>query len=129
MFLSSGLMREMSLMNRKFALVSVLLLLLVVPLGVSLAQDATPEATAEATAAVLDLSGVKTFLIGTSTALKDGAVQLQQDSNSFYDLAKAANFDYSALWQNNQDQVTKLIQTIQADWIAISPIYEKMEGI
>ncbi|HVU13435.1 MAG TPA: imelysin family protein [Phototrophicaceae bacterium] len=93
------------------------------------AQDATPEATAAATAQTVDLSGIKAYTIQQTTALNQYVDALQKDSQAFYDLANAANFDYNALWQNHQDDVIKTLQAAQQDWINLNPQYESMEGI
>ncbi len=110
--------------NRKTAAAFALSCSLVLPFGHLLAQESTPQAPEN-----IDLSGVKSFLVSQTAELKDGAAQLQADSDAFYDLAKAANFDYAALWQEHQADVVKLIKAAQSDWITISPIYEQMEGI
>ncbi len=108
--------------SRKFATAWIAFLMLIPPLGAALGQETTAEPVA-------DLSGVHTFLVDKSTALKDGADQLKQDSDAFYQLAQAAGFDYAALWQNQQADVIQTVQAAQADWIVISPLYEQMEGI
>lgn len=109
----------MSLLNRKAAAAFALSCVLALPFGQLLAQESAP----------VDLSGVKEFLVSQSTELKDGAENLKADADAFYDLAQAADFDYAALWQDHQEDVVKLIQSAQTNWMAISPIYEQMEGI
>ncbi len=128
-------------MFRKLILpVFVTLLLALAPIvgflnkaGAADATVATPEpviaAATASVASVADLNGVKTYVIEKSTALKDGATLLQQDADAYYDLAKAANFDYAALWKNNQADVVKALTSAQTHWTTISPIYEQMEGI
>ena len=108
---------EIRLMGKFSLILTVLLALLTMPIYAARADDKT------------DLSGVKTFLVGKSTALKKGADALQKDSDSYYALAKEAKFDYAALWKNKKDDVIKAIQAAQKDWIAVSPLYEQMEGI
>jgi hypothetical protein len=82
--------------------------------------DAQPQA---------DLKGIKLYLLQKTGALKEASTQLKQISDQYYDLAKAANFDYAALWQEKPADVTKVIQDAQAAWIVASPSYEQMEGI
>lgn len=106
-------------LNRKAAAALALSCVLVIPFSRLFAQESAP----------VDLSGVKAYLIQQATELKDGAASLQADSDAFYALAQAANFDYAALWRDQQAEVVKLIRAAQADWTAISPIYEQMEGI
>ncbi len=109
----------MFLLNRKAAAAVAVSCLLVIPFGHLLAQDTAP----------VDLSGVKTFLVEQSTELKDGAASLKAASDAFYELAQAAKFDYAALWNEHPAESGSLIQAAQAEWLAISPIYEQMEGI
>lgn len=77
----------------------------------------------------VDLSGLKSFVVKKSTDLKKGADTLQADSDTFYTMAKDANFDYAALWKNKKDDVVKTVQAVQKDWMTVSPLYEQMEGI
>jgi hypothetical protein len=104
-------------MFRKVALMCVLMLAALAPVGHLFAQEAT------------DLSGVKNFLIDRATSLKEGADHLQQDADAYYALAQAAGFDYAVLWANSKDQVIATVQALQNDWMTISPLYEQMEGI
>ena len=62
-------------------------------------------------------------------ALKANTAQLKAAGNHYYDLAKAANFDYAALWQEQPDEVVKVIEEARAAWMAASPSYEQIEGI
>jgi hypothetical protein len=104
-------------MFRKVALLSLLMLAALVPGHLLFAQEAA------------DLSGVKTFLVDRATSLKQGADHLQQDADAYYALAQAANFDYAVLWANSKDEAVTLVQSLQNDWMTISPLYEQMEGI
>jgi len=82
-----------------------------------------------ATPAQADLSSVKTYLLDKGNALKANTAQLKAAGNHYYDLAKAANFDYAALWQEQPDEVVKAIEEARIAWIAASPSYEQIEGI
>ncbi|MCS6888253.1 MAG: EfeM/EfeO family lipoprotein [Chloroflexus sp.] len=75
------------------------------------------------------LDGIKQYLLGQTNALVAAAAQLQTAANRYYELAEAANFDYTALWQNRRNDAIAAITTAREAWITASPIYEKMEGI
>ncbi|MFN2165072.1 MAG: imelysin family protein, partial [Anaerolineae bacterium] len=76
-----------------------------------------------------DLDGIKTYLIDQATALKAGSGTLKAQTDRYYALAEAHGFDYARLWQDQQDQVTAVIEAARDAWIQASPLYEKMEGI
>lgn len=82
-----------------------------------------------AQAAQADLSGIKNYLVEKATALADGADKLKVDADAYYDLAKAANFDYEALWKDKAAEVKDNLKQAKADWLVASPLYEQMEGI
>ena len=94
------------------------------------APTAAPTAT-PAPAGGADLSGVKTYLVNESDALHITAVQIKAASDSYYALAKTANFDYGALWASKPDQVRQVIGQAAAcllpptrsmrAWRALSP--------
>ena len=84
---------------------------------------------ASTTIAQADLSGVKTYLLDKASVLKANTAQLKAAGNHYYDLAKAANFDYAALWQEQPDEVVKVIEEARAAWMTASPSYEQIEGI
>jgi hypothetical protein len=100
------------------------------------AQEAQPEVEeaaqqpAEAAAKPqADLNGIKDYLLTKTSALKEATVKLQGSSDQYYELAKAANFDYAKLWQDKPAEVTQVIEEARAAWMAASPLYEQMEGI
>jgi hypothetical protein len=76
-----------------------------------------------------DLTGIKTFLLEKTEALNKGAQSLKKNIDAYYDLAKAAKFDYAALWSSKKAEVIKALEAAKADWMAISPTYEQAEGI
>ncbi len=75
------------------------------------------------------LDGIKTYLLDKSTGLADGAQILADHATAYYELAKAAEFDYAALWATNAEAVAEVLQQAKNQWITISPVYEQMEGI
>ena len=94
---------------------------------------ATPAASAAPTAApaggTTDLSGLKAYLAEKTSALAANTAKFRQDSDRYYELARAAKFDYTALWKNQRAEVAGAIERARGDWIISSPAYEQMEGI
>jgi len=82
-----------------------------------------------AASADVDLSGIKSYLVGKSGELKAATAALKATSDQYYESAKASNFDYAALFAANKDQMVKLVQGARAHWTTASPLYEQMEGI
>lgn len=105
-------------MKQKRLLVVALVAFLVLPFSALLAADETG-----------DLGAVKTYLLGKAADLADGAKLLAEYTDAYYELAQAANFDYAALWADQAEAVTGALNTAKAQWVAISPVYEQMEGI
>lgn len=94
----------------------------VVPAG-----PAATSAAAQSTGS--DLSGVKGYLVDKSAKLKEATAELQTKSDAYYALAKAANFDYPALWSAQGEAVTQAVTEARDAWKVASPLYEQMEGI
>ena len=76
-----------------------------------------------------DLDAVKTYLLGKATDLADGSKVLTTSADAYYELAKAAHFDYAQLWKDQQAAVSETLDAAKKQWIVISPVYEQMEGI
>lgn len=76
-----------------------------------------------------DLAGIKNYLLEKTGQLKEATAILKGVSDKYYDMARAVNFDYVALWANQKDEVIKIIDAGRAAWVAASPLYEQMEGI
>jgi hypothetical protein len=81
---------------------------------VSPAASAATAATATA-APTANLAGVKSYLTQKTLALTEATAKMSADSDSYYDLAKAANFDYATLWKNQRPQVTQAVQQLRGD--------------
>jgi hypothetical protein len=79
--------------------------------------------------ATADLSGIKTYLLQKAEALQTGAADLKTSADAYYALAKAANFDYGALWKAEPVKVAAALKGAKAAWVTISPLYEQIEGI
>ncbi|MCL5995915.1 MAG: hypothetical protein M1546_07650 [Chloroflexi bacterium] len=109
---------------------------LLVGCGGSAAPQPAPSPSAEPTqtsepakTSAADLSAIKSYLLDKGGQLKASTAKLAGISNQYYDLAKAAGFDYPALWSQQADAVTKVIQDARAEWMVASPLYEQIEGI
>ena len=76
-----------------------------------------------------DLSAIKTYLLDKTAALVTAADEVETFSEQYYNLAKAADFDYEALWAAHQSEVSALLTDARAAWTTASPLYEQMEGI
>ncbi len=87
-----------------------------------------PTATAEP-ASEADLSGIKTYLVGKGMDLKASSEALKSASDRYYELAKAANFDYAALRASQPQEVSAALSDAKTAWTKASPLYEQMEGI
>ncbi len=82
------------------------------------AQQAAVEGQQAAGAAQADLAGIKTYLLEQAGELKVSAARLKEAGNQYYNLARASNFDYAALWQDKPDEVVKVIKEARAAWLA-----------
>lgn len=102
-------------------------------------EEATEEVTEEATEAVtetaetedvaVDLSGVKSFLVDQSIALKAATAELKVQADAYYELAEAVDFDYAALWESDSASVIGVLEAARVAWIEAAPLYEQMEGV
>ncbi len=76
-----------------------------------------------------DLGAIKTYLLGKTAALVASTDELAVLSRQYYELAKAADFDYEALWADRRAEVSRLLLDARDAWTTASPLYEQMEGI
>jgi hypothetical protein len=83
----------------------------------------------QATAQTADLGVVKTYLLNQLAVQKAGTSSLRAASQKYFELAKAANFDYAKLGAGNPDAVRKALQEARNGWRKASPVYESVEGI
>ncbi|WP_412029452.1 imelysin family protein [Deinococcus yunweiensis] len=78
-------------------------------------------------ASAADLSSVKTYLGGKITTQLGGTLALKTAADTYYDLARQANFDYRALARSPQARAAVL--AARSGWTKASPAYEDIEGI
>lgn len=56
-----------------------------------------------------DLGAIKGYLLDQTAQLTGFTTQFKQGATRYYDLAKAANFDYAALWSDQAEVVGPLL--------------------
>jgi hypothetical protein len=93
------------------------------------AVPTSPATEAPSTTSAADLNGVKIYVEGKADALSTEIGKMQAASNAYYDLAKAAGFDYATLWAEKPDEVLAALKDARAAFIAANPEYEQMEGV
>lgn len=76
-----------------------------------------------------DLSGIRQYLLDRTQALKQSTGALKQETDRYYALASAAEFDYPRLWQEQQPAVIETLNAARAAWKVASPLYEQMEAV
>jgi len=90
---------------------------------------AAAEAPTSASATSADLDSVKRYLQeNANTLLKAGADKLKADADAYYDLVKAANFDYKQAWGNGS-AIRPLFADMRAQFNTAHTGYENIEGI
>ncbi len=95
----------------------------------SAAPEASAPADSSAAVGTADFTAVRSFLDEHTTGLAASAATFLEGSQQYYDLAKAANFDYAKLWAEQQDAVVPILTSLQETYRASNPQYEQMEGI
>ena len=88
------------------------------------AAEATPSAAADA-----DLGAIKTYLLDHTARLNASVAALQNDAQTYYDLAESTDFDYAKLLSEKRPEVAAAVQAIQEGHVKANPDYEEMEGV
>ena len=123
------LKRPLSRFARSFGLVAVAL---VASLGVLACGDDDDQAAEEQTetaAAGADLAAIKAYLLEHTERLVADTGEIRAGAEDYYALAKAADFDYARLLEENRDEVRGLVEDAQAGFTKANPSYEEMEGV
>lgn len=108
----------------------LLLILMLTACGSAVAPQSQDQAQAEAVSkSPADLSGIKIYLLDQANVLKSHTTRLKEIGHRYYNLVKAANFDYAALWAEKPDEVKAIVAEARLTWMAASPGYEQIEGI
>ncbi|MBI1259221.1 MAG: EfeM/EfeO family lipoprotein [Chloroflexi bacterium] len=113
-------------MKRTFLLVMLVTLLL--PLGVTFAQDTPPEAPATVTDTV-GVNATKAYLVTGGAEMLTHVTQIQADAQAYFDIMKAADFDYQKAWDASTDEIKALVSDARSEFILAHNNYEHIEGI
>ena len=92
-------------------------------------DDSGGAETTETTAARADLGAIKTYLSEHTQALAAETAELSEQGQAYYELAKAAGFDYSKLLESKRAEVAAILRDAKAAYAGANPAYEEMEGI
>jgi len=90
-------------------------------------QDSQPTVGANASSA--ELAGLKTYVENQTAVLNASITRLQTASDRYYELARSAGFDYSALWSRQSEAALEALSEARAAFLAANPQYEQMEGV
>ncbi|WP_354700757.1 hypothetical protein DSM112329_01044 [Paraconexibacter sp. AEG42_29] len=92
---------------------------------------ATPStaSTAGQQAADANLGAVKDYLLEHTTLLVSETGKLRTQAEGYYELAKAADFDYAKLLKDKGPEVAAFLKESQATFRAANPAYEQAEGV
>jgi hypothetical protein len=75
------------------------------------------------------LTAVKSYLTEHSADLTTQTAAMKTAGNSYYDLAKANDFDYAKLLKNDCEAVNSALTDAKNAFVKANPAYEEMEGI
>ncbi len=76
-----------------------------------------------------DLAAIKAYLLEHTERLVADTGEIRAGAEDYYALAKAADFDYARLLEENRDEVRGLVEDAQAGFTKANPSYEEMEGV
>jgi hypothetical protein len=76
-----------------------------------------------------DLGPVKDYLLEHTTQLKSDVAALRKGAESYFAMAKDANFDYAKLLQTRRADVRAFVRGAQKGFADANPAYEQMEGV
>jgi Imelysin len=102
----------------------------VLVLGAAVAVAAgTSAASPSAATQGANLAPTKTYLLKHTTQLRGFTTRFQREANRYFALAKASDFDYTALWASKKASVRPVLTRAKALWIEGNPYYERVEGV
>jgi hypothetical protein len=110
----------------KRAILAVLALALFAGCGSTEKPEAKPTPSA---AAAADLGAIQSYLLDHTQRLVRSTERIERDAQAYYDLARAAHFDYAKLLRSQRDDVAATVERLQVDFVAANPDYEQMEGV
>jgi hypothetical protein len=76
-----------------------------------------------------ELAGVKRYLLDHTARLSAFTGRFEANAERYFELAQQAEFAYPALWNEQRDELTSLLQETKTLWIEGNPAYERMEGV
>ncbi len=80
-------------------------------------------------AAGADLGAVKRYLLQHTERLTREVAQIEAGAESYYQLARAADFNYRRLLASDRQRLRDWIADAQNDFRRANPAYEEMEGV
>ena len=86
-------------------------------------------AAAPAANAPTELTELKIYVETQAEKLHASITQLASASDRYFELARNASFDYTALWATQSAEVLKALSEARAAFLAANPQYEQMEGV
>lgn len=92
-------------------------------------STAETSSTTAASASSAELAPIKDYLLGQTAALTEQTGRLREQAQQYYDLAKAAEFEYATLLEEDREQVAELVGAMQDTWRKANPAYEEAEGV
>jgi hypothetical protein len=108
----------------------MLSLLAVVSAAAALAGTAGAAPTAPgANPAGVNLTPVKSYLLRHTTQLTGFTKRFRVTANRYYARAKAAGFDYAAMWETGRTATVADLKKAKALWVEGNPYYERVEGV
>jgi len=63
-----------------------------------------------------DLGALKAYMQDHAAKMKTGTGEVLSFAQQYYDLAKAENFDYQALWNDHGKEIQPLLEQARKDW-------------
>lgn len=95
---------------------------------VSVAAATTASAAPHAEPAT-NLAPVKAYLLQHTAQLEAFTASFRGIARRYYARAKAADFDYAAMWAESKGSIRKELAAAKSSWIAGNPKYERVEGV
>lgn len=77
----------------------------------------------------IDLTPIKAYAQMQSAMMKENTASLRAIAERYFQLAEAAEFDYAALWESHQRELSGMLPVAQDMWVNASNAYEAQEGI
>ncbi len=92
-------------------------------------KEASGGGTETTAAQAADLAAIKGYLLDHTERLVADTARIRAGAEEYYQLAKAANFDYERMLEENREDVRRLVKEAQAGFTKANPSYEEMEGV